>query len=56
MADNFDSNVARRKPNTQRKRRKSYPWDVVVAEGADTEAVDDGSREQTDPAPREFAI
>jgi len=31
MADNFDINVARRKPNVLRKSRPSHPWDVPVA-------------------------
>ena len=35
MADNFDSNVARRKPNVIAKKRPIHPWDV------DAENVDD---------------
>jgi len=30
MADNFDSNVARRKPNVTRKKRPVHPWDVTA--------------------------
>jgi hypothetical protein len=30
MADNFDTNVARRKPNVARRPRPVHPWDVSL--------------------------
>lgn len=49
MADNFDVNVARRKPNTAEKPRPIHPWDIPV-NGLPT----DGPEEDA-PAPRESA-
>lgn len=46
MVDNFDTNVARRKPNTVEKNRPVLPWDVSK------NSPEDGSpSEQTPPAP-----
>ncbi len=43
MADNFDSNIARRKPNVLNKRKALRPWDVPPA----------SSVAETDPEPEE---
>jgi len=45
MADNFDINVAKRKPNVLRKTRPSHPWDVRLISG-----------DEDTPSPKEKAI
>lgn len=47
MPDNFDLNVARRKPNVAKRQRPIHPWDVPVSPPDSADGVDDdGSRDR----------
>ncbi|MHB9030839.1 MAG: helix-turn-helix domain-containing protein, partial [Candidatus Latescibacterota bacterium] len=49
MVDNFDTNVARRKPNTAEKFRPVHPWDVPI-----NPPVSDSLAEESVPSPSPF--